>query len=35
MPEYQPAEFLMNVEWLETFELGVPEIDGDHRTIVD
>ena len=24
-----------NVEWLETFELGVPEIDGDHRTIVD
>ncbi len=24
----------MNVQWLETFELGVPEIDGDHRVIV-
>lgn len=24
----------MSVEWLETFELGVPEIDNDHRTIV-
>ncbi len=24
----------MKIEWLETFELGVPEIDGDHRTMV-
>lgn len=24
----------MNVTWVDTFELGVPEIDGDHRTII-
>lgn len=24
----------MKVHWLDTFELGVPEIDGDHRTMV-
>ena len=24
----------MNVRWLDSFDLGVPEIDSDHRTIV-
>lgn len=24
----------MKIQWLDTFELGVPEIDGDHRTLV-
>jgi hemerythrin len=24
----------MNVRWLDSFELGVPEIDSDHKTIV-
>jgi len=23
------------LEWLDTFELGVPEIDGDHRAMLD
>ena len=25
----------MKLEWLETFELRVPEIDGDHRVMLD
>jgi hemerythrin len=24
-----------NLEWIESFELKVPEIDGDHRTMLD
>lgn len=26
---------MLKLEWLDTFELGVPEIDGEHRTMLD
>ena len=26
---------MLEFEWMETFELGVPEIDGDHKSMLD
>lgn len=26
---------MQELEWMETFELGVPEVDGDHRAMLD